>query len=57
MSLHGLRRRSRVRGHAGQLPKLADHLRCEVIGGELLECRKKFRIDEGIWVRNLRRSF
>jgi hypothetical protein len=39
------------------LPELADHLRREVKGGELLERRKKFCIDEGIWIRDRRRSF
>jgi hypothetical protein len=39
------------------LPELADYLRWDVNGGELLQRRKKFRIDEGIWMRDRRRSF
>jgi hypothetical protein len=39
------------------LPELDGHLHGEINRRELLEYGKKFRIDEGIWVRNRRRSF
>ena len=57
MPLHGLRLGSRQRRHARHLPELFDHVHGEVIGGELFERGNKFRIDDGIWVRNCRRSF
>ena len=41
---------SRKWGRARHLPELNRHLRRELISGELLEHRKKFRIDQGIWV-------